>query len=169
MAKNILIILRGNSGSGKSTVARRLQKELGGRVAVIEQDYYQQQLLYPWDNEASKLRAELITEDTLRLLGHGYSVILDGILGAKRYRFVCEDIMRKWSGKTRVYYFSIDFEETVRRHQTRAKRHDFGKAEMCEWYKENDWLSEDDTIIGQHISEDGIVARILKDAHGVLQ
>ncbi|MFF1875871.1 kinase, partial [Kitasatospora herbaricolor] len=34
-----LIVLRGNSGSGKSTVARELRRMLGDGVALVEQDY----------------------------------------------------------------------------------------------------------------------------------
>ncbi|WP_139244161.1 AAA family ATPase [Arthrobacter alpinus] len=40
---SLLIVVRGNSGSGKSSVARALQQELSG--VWIEQDYFRRTVL----------------------------------------------------------------------------------------------------------------------------
>ena len=44
MAK--IIILRGNSGSGKTTTAKRLQKKLGHGTMLISQDVVRREILY---------------------------------------------------------------------------------------------------------------------------
>ncbi|WP_369126453.1 phosphotransferase-like protein [Cryobacterium aureum] len=36
----MLIVLRGNSGSGKSTIAQQLQSELPEQAAIFSQDYF---------------------------------------------------------------------------------------------------------------------------------
>ena len=40
-----LIILRGNSGSGKTTVARELQKKIGSNTLLISQDVIRREML----------------------------------------------------------------------------------------------------------------------------
>lgn len=46
-----LIILRGNSGSGKSTIAKRLQKKLGHNTMIISQDENRRNMLHVNDGE----------------------------------------------------------------------------------------------------------------------
>ncbi len=40
-----LIILRGNSGSGKTTIAKELQKKLGSNTLLISQDVIRREML----------------------------------------------------------------------------------------------------------------------------
>ncbi len=40
-----LIILRGNSGGGKTTVAKRLQRELGYETMLVQQDVVRHEIL----------------------------------------------------------------------------------------------------------------------------
>ena len=47
MAK--IIILRGNSGSGKTTTAKRLQKKLGHGTMFVSQDVVRREILYVKD------------------------------------------------------------------------------------------------------------------------
>lgn len=55
------------------------------------------------------------------------------------------------SGKTTVarrlfgpaiyaYYYDIPFQETLRRHQTKPNRGDFGREEMARWWREKDYI-----------------------------
>ena len=46
-----LIILRGNSGSGKTTVAQKLQHIIGRNTMLIPQDYVRREMLYARDGE----------------------------------------------------------------------------------------------------------------------
>ncbi len=54
-----LIILRGNSGSGKTTVAKELQQRLGKNTMLISQDTIRMEILNATDNEALSLMKEL--------------------------------------------------------------------------------------------------------------
>lgn len=78
-----LIVVRGNSGSGKSTIARavrdRYSTEIGYGCALVEQDYLRRVLLKERDVPGGV--APLLIEQTVRLaLNHGYHVIIEGIL-----------------------------------------------------------------------------------------
>ena len=58
-----LIILRGNSGSGKTTVAKALQKKLGRNTMLISQDEVRRNMLWVddgIDTKALPLMAELL-------------------------------------------------------------------------------------------------------------
>ncbi|MCI9433104.1 MAG: AAA family ATPase, partial [Oscillospiraceae bacterium] len=46
-----LIILRGNSGSGKSSAAKALQRELGRNTLMISQDTVRREMLWARDGE----------------------------------------------------------------------------------------------------------------------
>lgn len=62
MAK--LIVLRGNSGSGKTTIAKELQKSLGRNTMLISQDVIRRDMLRVKDGEnteALPLMKELLT------------------------------------------------------------------------------------------------------------
>ena len=45
MLMNKLIILRGNSGSGKTTIAKELQKKMGSNTLLISQDVIRREML----------------------------------------------------------------------------------------------------------------------------
>lgn len=49
-----LVIIRGNSGSGKTTVAKALQHELGHNVMVISQDVVRREMLRVKDGAGTK-------------------------------------------------------------------------------------------------------------------
>ena len=58
-----LIVLRGNSGSGKTTVARALQEKLGYNTMLISQDEVRRNMLWVKDGidtKALPLMAELL-------------------------------------------------------------------------------------------------------------
>lgn len=49
-----LVIIRGNSGSGKTTVAKVLQHELGHNVMVVSQDVVRREMLRVKDGAGTK-------------------------------------------------------------------------------------------------------------------
>ena len=79
--KTKIIILRGNSGSGKTTVARLLQKKIGHGTLLISQDMIRREMLYVNDGIETKALPLLI-----ELVKYGKEncdvVILEGILKA---------------------------------------------------------------------------------------
>ncbi|MEL6410552.1 MAG: AAA family ATPase [Pseudomonadota bacterium] len=80
-----LIIIRGNSGSGKSTVAQSLRTRLTCKTALIEQDYFRRMILKEKDEEQNKDILELLLQTVRLAVSKNYTVILEGILHAAKY------------------------------------------------------------------------------------
>ncbi len=131
-----LIILRGNSGSGKSTVAKRLREVSDRKIALVEQDNVRRVILKEKETDDGA-NISLIAQIVEFAIGRGYDVILEGILKFHRYGNMLERL-RGLCPETHVYYFDISFEETLRRHATKPNAHEFGEKEMREWYAHRD-------------------------------
>ncbi|QUQ64758.1 Shikimate kinase [Kutzneria sp. CA-103260] len=132
----MLVVLRGNSGSGKSTVARAVRAR-ADRVALVQQDVVRRQVLHEQDVPGGA-NIGLLDLITRYALGHGYHVVLEGILDAGRYGVMLRDLARDHGGV--FFYLDVSFEETVRRHATRPEVAEFSAARMRGWYRERDLL-----------------------------
>ena len=155
-----LILLRGNSGSGKTTVARELQEIFGRNTMVLSQDMIRRDVLKARDG-IDPPALPLIKQ----MLEYGSKncevVIMEGIFVAEWYRELFERAIELYGSDILAYYFDIPFEETVRRHQTRSKAAEFGADEMREWWKEKDYLDLiKENIITEDMSKDEIVNEI---------
>lgn len=133
-----LIILRGNSGSGKSTTARAVRKRLGAGVALVEQDYVRRIVLAEQGNGAAN--PGLIVAMVRYALDAGFHVILEGIFGSEQYGDLLIKLGDEHVGQTRHYYFDLTFDETVRRHATRPLATEVSAVQMREWYRPRDVL-----------------------------
>lgn len=85
----ILVCVRGNSGSGKSSVARELRRRHGRGCALVEQDYLRGTLLCERDKPSGAAPA-LIGQTVRFALDHGYHVVPEGIMHASRYRGILD-------------------------------------------------------------------------------
>lgn len=133
-----LIILRGNSASGKSTVAKELQHRFGQNTMLLSQDEIRRNMLYVNDGEetpALPLMKELLVYGRK----HCDIVILEGIMNRDWYRPLFEQAVQLYGTEVYAWYFDLTFEETLRRHQTRAKCQEFGQEEMRRWWREKDY------------------------------
>ena len=146
-----LIILRGNSGSGKSTVARAVRTGYGRGCALVEQDYLRRILLRERDVDGGVAPA-LIAHTVRFALDHGYHVVLEGILARSRYGAMLTDLCRAHRGRTAVFYLDIPWEETLRRHASRPQAAEFGEAEMREWFLPRDLLG----VPGERVVDEGL-------------
>ena len=82
MAK--LIIIRGNSGSGKTTVARALQRRFGDHSMLISQDMVRREILHV-KGEKNMLALPLMQELVAYGRDHCEITILEGILTSQWY------------------------------------------------------------------------------------
>jgi len=159
-----IILLRGNSGSGKTTVAGRLQKELGMGTMVISQDAIRRTMLWVNDGEGTKAQPLLI--DLVKYgREHCEFVILEGILKAPWYKELFETVLAQYgSENVYAYYYEIPFEETIKRHQTRAKCQEFGEEDMRRWWNEKDYIGflPEKTVLPE-MGIDATIAMILND------
>lgn len=134
-----LIILRGNSGSGKSTTGKALQRKFGHGTMLISQDVVRREMLYVKDcpnTEAGQLLLEL----ALYGKSHCNIVILEGILNSKWYKKLFKKLHDEFNERIFAYYFDIPFEETLNRHKNKPNAQEFGEKEMREWWTEKDLL-----------------------------
>lgn len=133
-----LLILRGNSGSGKTTIAKELQNRFGTNTMLISQDVIRRDMLKVKDGEntpALQLMKELL------VYGHDHSniVILEGIMYADWYKPLFELSVELYDTEVYAYYFDLPFEETLKRHQTKPNCHEFGEDAMRRWWREKDF------------------------------
>ncbi len=155
-----LIVLRGNSGSGKSTVARALQAQFGRNTLLIAQDAVRREMLRVKDGP--DCAAIPLMQALLRYgYEHCETVILEGILHAAWYAPLFALARALYGEHLHAWYFDLPFEETLRRHQTKPNCREFGEEAMRRWWKEKDYsdlLAE--TPITAQQSQDDIVAMI---------
>lgn len=141
-----LIILRGNSGSGKTSTAKALQNILGPDTLLLSQDYIRREMLMTKDGKETSALPLIIS-----LLKYGYEhceyIILEGILHSEWYKPLFETAVELFGTQIYAYYWDLPFEETLKRHSTRNKRFEFGEEAMRKWWLEKDYIG----FIYEHI------------------
>lgn len=165
MAK--LIILRGNSGSGKTTVARILQKKIGHNTLIISQDVVRREMLWVKDgpdNRAIPLLQQLLLYGKERC----EAVILEGILYSAWYQPLFELAKEEFQEEIYAYYYDLPFEETLIRHRTRKKQEEFGEEAMRRWWIEKDFLKLiSEKIFTASIGAEEAAEQILQDIYSI--
>ena len=160
----MLVVLRGNSGSGKSAVARGVQGRFtSGGCALIEQDHFRRAVLREKD-VVGALNIDLMEQAASTCLERGLVVIVEGILNAARYEAMLQRLSAKTPGASLFYAYDLTLAETLRRHVMRAKSVSFGSAEMKEWY--HGWqplafVSE--VLIDSSWTENAAIKRVVAD------
>jgi predicted kinase len=158
-----LVVLRGNSGSGKTSIAAGIRALFGRGVAVVSQDVIRRGVLQEQDvsNGANIGLIDLVARYSL---DRGFHVVVEGILGASRYEAMLTALLRDHCGLSRCYYLDVPFEETLARHATKPNANDFGADEMRSWYRPLDLLTTGvERVIPAASSLDASVELILAD------
>ncbi|MFD8562811.1 AAA family ATPase [Streptosporangium canum] len=159
-----LIVLRGNSGSGKTSIARVLQAARDRDLAVVSQDAIRRDILRERDVPGGA-NIDLIDTIARHCLKRGYHVLIEGILHADRYAPMLAALRRDHPGPSSFFYLDIPLAETLRRHTTRPQRSQFSGEQMRQWYRQRDLLPEsDETIIGADSSLEATVQQILHES-----
>lgn len=158
-----LIIIRGNSGSGKSTVAKKLQHKMGYETMLIPQDVVRREMLRVRDKAANP-SIQLVYDLAMYGKKIGFDVIVEGIFVNERYGDTLRKLIDDFEGQSNVYYFDIPFEETLQRHSSKPNAHEFGEEEMRKWWIEKDYLNTpDEKYITASMDEDEIIAMLADD------
>ncbi|MFI7517548.1 AAA family ATPase [Micromonospora echinofusca] len=158
-----LVIIRGNSGSGKTTTAREVRRRFGRGAALLEQDYLRRTVLREHDSaRIDPVASAFITATARTALDLGYHVILEGILHTERYAAVLHQLIDDHPGPVAVFYLDVSFDETVRRHLSRAEPIPVTPDEMRKWYTHHDLLDiPGETVIGETSTFEQTVTTIL--------
>ncbi|MCL1823369.1 MAG: uridine kinase, partial [Oscillospiraceae bacterium] len=133
-----IVILRGNAGSGKTTISKALKSKIGSGTMLIPQDFIRMEMLGVEDvekNPAISLLQNLVTYGHLNF----EVVILEGILNKWHYQNLFKTIEEVYNKQIFAYYFDLPFEETLKRH-TERNYTAFGEKEMREWWAEKDFI-----------------------------
>lgn len=166
-----LIIIRGNSGSGKSSVSRELQKKFGVGMPgtdtmLISQDTVRREILNTKDGADTKALPLLAC-----LLKYGRKnseiTILEGIMKSEWYQPLFRTALEEFGENIFAYYYDIPFEETLLRHETRSKKASFGEEAMRRWWNEKDFMGIiPEKIFTEEISLSEAVETIFGDVSG---
>ncbi|WIM94931.1 AAA family ATPase [Actinoplanes oblitus] len=135
-----LVVIRGNSGSGKTTTAREVRRRYGRGCALIEQDHLRRIILREHDSGPDPVAPRFITAMARTALDSGYHVVLEGILWTGRYGAALRDLIAGHPGPAAAYFLDVSFDETVRRHLGRAEPIPVTAEQMREWYHPLDLL-----------------------------
>jgi len=156
-----LIIIRGNSGSGKTTIAKSLQNHFGHGTLLVSQDTVRREMLKVHDRDGN-LAIDLIRQIAEYGKDKCQFVIVEGILNKKRYGDMLKHLIQFFNEKAYVYYFDLSFEETVKRHNLRPKKMEFGEDSLRAWWNPNDYLGVDQEIkLTDEMSQDEVLQLIL--------
>jgi hypothetical protein len=159
-----LVVLRGNSASGKSAVAAGIRARYGRGLAIVGQDHLRRMVLRERDVPGGA-NIGLIDLTARYALDHGFHVIVEGILYAAHYGGMLTALRADHRGRSCFYYLDVSFEETVRRHAGKAQASDYGRTEMSGWYRERDLLpAVAEEIFTEDMSLDAMVRRVMADA-----
>lgn len=159
-----IIILRGNSGSGKSTVARSLQRFFGLHTLMISQDNVSRDMIYALEGKDQESISLL-----MHLVDFGFKnneiTIMDGIFKKDKYEALLHHVKNLYGNDNiYAYYFDLPFEETLKRHQTRWKKSQFGEEKMKKWWSNKDYIGFiEEKIITKDLEKEEIINLIIND------
>jgi hypothetical protein len=158
-----LILLRGNSASGKSSVAAGLRDRFGRGLALVEQDTLRRVVLRERDRPGA-VNIGLIDTVARYALDAGYHVVVEGILYADHYGGMLGRLRADHRGPTHAYYLDVPFEETLARHATKPGLAGIGESELRSWYRPLDLLpGAVETVVDAASSRTATVERIMRE------
>ncbi|WP_413628233.1 zeta toxin family protein [Fructilactobacillus vespulae] len=142
---NLLVIVRGNSASGKTTLTNKIQKEIGyEKCLLLNQDIIRRKILHADDNKNNP--SVKMIENLINYGLENYSVtVVEGILRRDVYGNMLTNLIEKNNANTLIYYLDIPFEKTLNYDQ--MKEVSFGSQRLKLWWREKDYLTNDDIIL----------------------
>ncbi|MGW2017650.1 kinase [Streptomyces sp. NPDC001927] len=156
-----LVVLRGNSASGKSSVAAGLRGSFGRGLALAGQDNLRRVVLREWDRPGAA-NIGLIDLTARYALGAGFHVVVEGILYADHYGEMLARLRADHRGVTHGYYLDVPFDETLSRHATKPIADDVDETQLRDWYRPRDLLAGGfETVIGADSSLEETVGHIM--------
>ncbi|WP_329153251.1 kinase [Streptomyces sp. NBC_01456] len=157
-----LVVLRGNSASGKSSVAAGLRERYGRGIALVGQDNLRRVVLREHDVPGGA-NIGLIDLTVRHAMDHGFHVVLEGILSVAHYGDMLAALFADHSGRTHGFSLDVPFEETLARHATKPIAGTVGETELRSWYRPLDLLPGGvETVIPATSSLAGTIDQVMR-------
>ena len=162
-AETRLIMVRGNSASGKSSLAWAVRAARPRGIAVLGQDQLRREILHVPEKPGNPT-VGYIDISARFALDQGLHVIVEGILYAEIYGAMLSQLIADHRGTSRCYRFELDFDETVRRHAGKPQAAEYGADTMRDWWRDADPLPGlCERVIAADMSLAGATAQILRE------
>lgn len=131
-----LIIFRGPSASGKSSVAKAIVERSNRKVAWLEEDHFRRVILQA--KEPPELRREIckkmLTDNARTLLRFDFDVVIEGMLSKKHYVETVKKLFADHAGESYLFHFDVSLKETFKRHRTKPIADKVADDQLREWY-----------------------------------
>ncbi|WP_163541657.1 kinase [Occultella kanbiaonis] len=158
-----LIVIRGNSGSGKSHLAQAIRDARPRGIAIVGHDVLRRQILHVRDHPGA-LSVPYIDLSARFALDHGLHVVIEGILHSESYGPMLTSLRADHRGVTRCYRYDLDLDETLRRHRTKPLAAEVTEDAVRSWYRAADPVHGlDETSLGATVSLRSALDRVLVD------
>lgn len=158
-----LIIIRGNSATGKTTLAASLQRAIGRGTANIGQDHFRRVVLREHD-VPDGANIELIGATARHCVRIGYHVIIEGILVESHYGPMLRTLVDEHRGPAHVYYLDLPLSESITRHEQRPLFSTVPSAKLRDWYVPDDLLRvSGEQVLDARQSVDKLMTTILDE------
>lgn len=159
-----LIIIRGNSGSGKSHLAQAIRAARPRGVAIIGHDVLRREILHVRDHPGA-LSVPYIDLSARFALDNGLDVVIEGILHSESYGEMLTQLRKDHAGLTRCYYFELDLEDTLDRHRTKALAAEVSEAVVASWYRSADRVvGLEESVFDATVSAADALQQVFADA-----
>ena len=153
-----LILIRGNSGSGKTSLANLLHKGIP-HSRLIHQDVIRRDILNTHDDLVVQ---ELIIAMLEVMKKQEQPIILEGIFRKDKYQKLFDYLFNHFDCD--CYYYNLSFEETLKRHQTRNEKEEFDDKTMKSWFREQDQLNiAQEILFDQNVSLKQAIDKVIKN------
>jgi ABC-type dipeptide/oligopeptide/nickel transport system ATPase component len=158
-----LIIIRGNSGSGKSLLAHAIRDARPRGVAIVGHDVLRRETLNVRDHPGA-LSVPYIDLSARFALDHGLHVVIEGILHSEGYGDMLSRLCSDHRGVSRAYYYELGLDETLRRHRTKQLAAEVSEDKVASWYRRSDLVPQlDESVFDADIDEQAALEHVLQD------
>lgn len=134
-----LVVLRGPSAAGKTTLAAALQTRWGPGVANVGQDHLRRVVLREHERPGAD-NVGLIASTVRWCVAAGYHVVLEGMLRTPSYGAMLRELLDEHPGRTDVLHLDVSLDDVLRRHEGRPLASVVSAALVREWYEPADLL-----------------------------
>lgn len=159
-----LIIVRGNSGSGKSQLAHAIRAARPRGVAIVGHDVLRREILQVRDHPG--VLSVLYVDLSARFaLDNGLHAVIESILHSESYGEMLTRLRDDHVGVARCYYYELALDETLRRHRTKTLAAEVSESDVTSWYYRDDRVTAlDESVFDVNVSAADALARVLTDA-----